>query len=202
MVILGKKYDFCFIHIPKTGGSSVTRWIAWLEGLGGPNGEPNGWQTIYHKIRGSMHEPHPDIPKGYQAFCIVRDPVDRLVSWANMLEIEPSLFERWARSVMKGKAEKPPMELQVPQHHYFEDNDATILIFDKLEEQLFWFFSELGVDKEDMPEFPHCQKGDKNMPTPTVSAKLWRDIVAWDYQAAKIIHSWNRSDAHNLRQID
>lgn len=62
--------DTAFIHIPKTGGTSVFTWLQ--DNIHCIKQGPK--HATIHQYRKSFRD-----PKNY--FCIVRDPVDRLKSW-------------------------------------------------------------------------------------------------------------------------
>ena len=73
-MIINHKRKFIFVHIQKTAGSSITQAL--------------------HQIEGSERIAHPhsminiidmEVYRDYFAFCIVRNPYERLVSWWNMM---------------------------------------------------------------------------------------------------------------------
>ena len=92
-MIINHTYRFIFLHVPKTAGTSITRWLSTLTGwndieLGGTHyGEEI--QAIYGR-RFKLHKHSPamqvrsivgeDIWSNYYKFAVVRDPFDRLVS--------------------------------------------------------------------------------------------------------------------------
>lgn len=76
-MIINKKYKFGFVHIPKTGGTSLTLLLApYLNSKLATSGK--GWQHAFHK--NSMHSKYIKVPKNYWSFCFVRNPWDWLVS--------------------------------------------------------------------------------------------------------------------------
>jgi len=84
-VIVSNKHRFAFIHVPKTGGSSVTAHLARFVDRPKPIGIGHGWQPKHHNV-GRLHShlkdttrwigEHPD--HRVVAFC--RNPFDRAVS--------------------------------------------------------------------------------------------------------------------------
>jgi len=79
-MIIGERYPFAFVHIPKTGGSSITKWLAQLEGKSVPNVGARAWQAAFHN-HGSMHSGAIDEFGGRFCFCFFRDPIERWQSW-------------------------------------------------------------------------------------------------------------------------
>lgn len=85
-----KKFDFdttnqiLFIHIPKTGGTSIASAL-----YGAPKGHP----TLYE-----YYLSNPILTKEYYKFCVVRNPFDRLVStFAHIThnDINPKIKNVW-----------------------------------------------------------------------------------------------------------
>ena len=88
-MILSIKHKFIFIHIPKTGGESITQKLRWhlTKKRRGEDlqdfiywGESNGTDLahIYQDIL-SKYVPE-DMIKTYFKFCIVRNPYNRCYS--------------------------------------------------------------------------------------------------------------------------
>ena len=92
-MIINHTYRFIFLHVPKTAGTSVTRWLSTLTGwndieLGGTHyGEEI--QAIYgRRFKLHKHSPAAQVRaiigeptwSAYYKFAVVRDPFDRLVS--------------------------------------------------------------------------------------------------------------------------
>jgi len=77
-MIVSKKHKFAFVHIPKTGGTSITLMLKPYLGSGPTHGR--GWQKAYHKYE--LHSPlMPFNHMGnYFKFAFVRNPWDWLVS--------------------------------------------------------------------------------------------------------------------------
>jgi hypothetical protein len=88
-MLLSHSHKFAFIHIPKTGGSSVLGALYPYSAKKPKNPkEPNthGWQPRYHYM--GMHVPLDKcrhlIPEDYLIFSFVRNPWDRAASLFNI----------------------------------------------------------------------------------------------------------------------
>ena len=89
-MILSDKHRFVFIHIPKTGGSSVTwnlrKEINNLRGVDIDSVQPKkGWQGLFH-VNGQHsgyleNEAFFREQRGYYSFCFVRNPWSLAFSW-------------------------------------------------------------------------------------------------------------------------
>jgi len=83
-MILVPQLKLAFMHVPKTGGSSITAALMeHLPDLGGEVGSL-GWQCKFH--RGYMHTPYSQLkwwnkPDGWRTFAVVREPFDRMHSY-------------------------------------------------------------------------------------------------------------------------
>jgi len=85
-MIVSHEHKFAFIHVPKTGGSSITAVLAPLANPNADLTEKRGWQPRLHNI-GWLHDTyeqsrkwidaHPD----YLTIAFLRNPFDRLASF-------------------------------------------------------------------------------------------------------------------------
>lgn len=76
-MIINKEHKIIFIHIPRTGGTSIRRLFDF---------PLNGFQNYGHKIKQSMGE---EVYNKYYKFSIVRNPWDRMVSMYHFLRDDP-----------------------------------------------------------------------------------------------------------------
>lgn len=73
-MVINHKHRFLFVHIQKTGGTSVTEALFTVEGT----------RSVGH-AHSMIDTLDPTVYSGYHTFCFVRNPFDRLVSWWNMM---------------------------------------------------------------------------------------------------------------------
>jgi chondroitin 4-sulfotransferase 11 len=74
VMIINHQHRFLFVHIQKTGGTSVTEALGQLEGS-----QQLGYgHSMISSVEASLYD-------GYFVFCFVRNPFERLVSWWNMM---------------------------------------------------------------------------------------------------------------------
>lgn len=81
-MIINHKHKFAFVHIPKTGGTSLTLLLA--PHLDKPPARTKGrsWQGLCHNtgLHSGINKHTADKLKDYFKFTIVRNPYDRLLS--------------------------------------------------------------------------------------------------------------------------
>ena len=67
------------VHVPKTGGSSISEILAPWVNPDASTEERHGWQWAFH--RGGMHAGISGDFADYFEFALVRNPYDRVMSW-------------------------------------------------------------------------------------------------------------------------
>ena len=83
-MLVSHKYKFVFIHIHKNAGTFVTNLLKQVDNdlldiYTNGNGRPNGHQTFEDIQEINIY----DSIKNYTFFCVIRNPLDRLISWYN-----------------------------------------------------------------------------------------------------------------------
>ncbi len=77
-MVIVPRHKLAFVHIPKTGGSSITAALLRVQGLPVP-AEKHGWQTKHHK-RGRLHSGYEHL-EGWTGFTVIRDPLEIVASF-------------------------------------------------------------------------------------------------------------------------
>ena len=152
-----------FIHIPKTGGTSIEThfnmgflYNGWHHGSNKP-------QCLKHDIMRDMKVKFPEECNSYAKFTVVRNPYDRMVSWYFHLKsyVEEDGFDlekdftlsfiEWIETPFKtnytkwslsevGQKDPNPIYLN-PQHTYI-DETVTVLKYENLNSELSEYFGE------------------------------------------------------------
>jgi chondroitin 4-sulfotransferase 11 len=112
-MIINHKYQFIFIHIQKTAGTSITNALYNLP-------ETNNLYHSHSMINLLDDGEYVD----YFKFCFVRNPFDRLLSWYNMI-LKKGFHNDWSKYILENSTnfsefleltdiviEKNPLELQ------------------------------------------------------------------------------------------
>jgi len=129
--------DFVFIHIPKTGGTSIRTAL-------------DLWSTTHHTTAREMRRMHPE-SSGQFYFTVVRNPWDRIVSYAH------SLRGRKRKNVW----DYPNVPLNLtPQVDYVLDEDGTLLVdfigrYETLAEDFETICGKIGIPT---PPLPHLNR--------------------------------------------
>lgn len=146
MIILPEK-NAVFVGIPRTGSMSMSRWLERAF-----RSEGGAGATKYPVE--ALHDWHANLSEaldmsGYPlfrmwSFCVVRNPFDRLVSWAAMSDPDFQIDGMYA--IRKILAEEPT-RWTLPQT-YFTDGISRVFQFEKLEEAVVELRERLGIPDE------------------------------------------------------
>jgi len=142
--MISKEYKTIFIHIPKTAGTSISRFFQ----------EKQISICIQPELHASIHDIKSDFPqayKNYRKFTVVRNPYDRMVSWYFFLKesavlagfdletVFPFNFIKWIENPLN--ADFTNRKLLDPQYTFI-DETVTILKYENLNKELSKFFKE------------------------------------------------------------
>ncbi|MDP0490493.1 MAG: sulfotransferase family 2 domain-containing protein [Verrucomicrobiota bacterium JB023] len=145
---------FCFIHIPKTGGTSIERAFGWYQGN---RGDQDHQTLILKQENGSIED-------DYFVFTYVRNPWSRMVSWY--------------RNVMRDEKKRKRMKMWPRQS--FPSFVAKTIKRNQLPPQWDWVKTrndELGVDF--VGRFEHLQRDFE-----TICGKLEIDTITLPHEVA------------------
>lgn len=148
LVILSDEHRFLFVHIPKTGGTSLT---VLLQPHLNPEGRSSGhgWQSEYHTL-GRLHDglTHALAARyaDYFKFCFVRNPYDWASSaWRNNIAKTDLDFEGYCAAVATRRSELRHAE---PQSSYIQGDSGLLVDFlaryEHYERDLHTIFGRLG----------------------------------------------------------
>lgn len=186
MIILPEK-NTVFVGVPRTGSMSMSRW---LENAFRQEGGAGG--ALYPVE--ALHDWHANLSEsvdnsGYPlfrmwSFAVVRNPYDRLVSWAAMCNPD---FVVDPRAVMSQLLQEEPTRWMLPQT-YFTDGVKQLYRFEKLAEAVIDLRQRLDIP--DSVEFTHEHETeresyrayyDKEL-RDLVYARYADDFAAYDYR--------------------
>jgi len=90
-LILIPKYQLGFVHVPKTGGSSITAALAKFTRVPLPEKDEHGWQSRHHvgPMHATLEESRDRLPAGTFTFGFVRNPWDQALSLHTFLRNDP-----------------------------------------------------------------------------------------------------------------
>ena len=119
------------VHIPKTGGCSIRDTYPFLQ-VNPKAGRPHDPQLIFNELQGE------------EAFCVIRDPIDRLLSTWRFLQKpdDAHVFNETLEEFITGK--EFPFMTQ-PQSRYIHMCDH-LLLFDKLETEVNSLLASKGIE--------------------------------------------------------
>lgn len=192
MVAFSEKYKVAFIHIPRTGGSSVTAallpFLSLREGASVRSVRKvqgkKGWQFPCH-AHGHMHDSYKDGFMGdkYQYFTVVRNPWDRAVSLAKKYTDYGQVGELARNGASRQR------KYAKPQMDWLKGSGGKVwtLRFENLVEDFMLFCRTLKIPFEG--EFPH--ENNENLGN-------YRDHYKSDPMAIQMIGKKYRDDVANL----
>jgi hypothetical protein len=164
-MLVSRNHKFVFIHIPKTGGSSVTAALApYLDDPKPvPADDERGWQLDHHVNR-KMHEPlrklEFELDSDFFVFSFVRNPWTRIVS---------IYYSVRAKECSRGKVQLTARDFKLflrrpdlrahkySQTYYLRDRSGNVRTdfvghFDRLPTGFDVVCSEIGLPYLDLPK--------------------------------------------------
>lgn len=184
-----------FIHIPKTGGETVERYLAQVGSLGffWPKMDQTLFQCTPQHFDVEMMAPL--FPKNYfdYRFAVVRHPLDRVVSEYKMRVRTPfskgrkiPSFEAWFMQVLTIMARKPRvLDNHMNQQFKFVDDTTKVFKFeDGIIENLKQVQQDLGVEF-DFSKNIHRQNSPKDIVIEMSDKTILKiaDLYAEDFEA-------------------
>lgn len=146
-----------FIHIPKTGGSSVKKYFF-------------GKDIIYHKTLTELHHINPNIPEKYQIFSVVRNPYNRVKSIYRHVTKQKNRCKPYGINetisfedfIKDGHFKKStPNNFSLPQTDYLSLNGVLyythIIKFENIQKEIV-NFTKINNITSVMSSFPHLRK--------------------------------------------
>jgi len=169
-MLFSDQYRFIFVHVQKTGGSSVTKALEDVipDALRRPHGKLSGGMNKHIFAVNLQPKFYSSEWRGYFKFAFVRNPWSRLVSWYNMCRSRPGKnrfmrkshwqidsFEHFLTNV-GGRSQR----LLYEQVDYLLDARGRPLLdyvgrFERLNEDFAYICRRLGI----AAELPHANPG-------------------------------------------
>ncbi len=180
------EYSCCFIHIPKTGGTSIERAFGWYQGNRGDQDH----KTLLDKIESGA------IDDSTFVFTFVRNPWDRMVSWyRNVIrdERKRKRLKYSPREKFSTFVEKTINREQfLPQTHWVENPEGHISMnfvgrFENLQSDFDIVCQQVGKELVTLPHEVASKSVDYRefydlKSKQLVSEFYSRDIVEWGYE--------------------
>ena len=178
--MFSRKYDTLFVHIPKTGGQSITEYFLSLENVPWKHGanlkyleivefEPLSFTDQLTTAHFTMAEYkcyyHPKVIDSSIKFAIVRDPLTRAFSEYNYNWADKVSWDEFATKKFIDKIrfyhDNPDIRRHLEPQYIFVDDETEILRFENLEQDFkdFCLRHELPVGK-----LPKRNKGPNKVP--------------------------------------
>ena len=191
--MISHKHKYIFIHIPKTGGSSVEISLLGSEGITNPiplHRLPEKHKQEY-RVGGGKHDQHfplelfeESYQKEYFCFTFVRNPWDMLVSeylWIKKVRFSKSFyadvsFTQFVKLLAKGWA---PAQVwhQLPSTDFINDNMDFIGRFENLQEDFNTICDKIGIPQQTLP---HNNRSDRKHYTEYYDDET-KDMIASKY---------------------
>ena len=178
-MIVSNKHKFVFVHIPKTGGTSMTMMLEphLDEKAKKPMGR--GWQSQFHKhglhsgINSKRYRQYEDFFK----FAIVRNPYDRLCSiWrSGMSGSAKYRFDKFVKICKPGN-------YKVQYNHIYENKKLLvdyIMKYENYDQEVRGFFDKFGLL---CGEIPHKLKTTHRQKRKTELNQELSDIIYRKYR--------------------
>lgn len=141
---------FVFVHIPRTGGTSITNWLMQTFGM--------KLHQIHqqHSGLGSLSSQELEQYSSYWKFTVVRHPVDRLISWHHHSRSNKGIIDYY-----KSLSDE---QFFLNQVDYFILDDGSlwadeILRFENLHQDMERLSQKLGLHSSGMPHINASKSG-------------------------------------------
>ena len=172
--------DCVFIHIPKTGGSSIRNGI-WADRYDGPafGGVPGDW-TAYFKFAFVRH-PAGRLVSAYYDFTQMRNYAGTLDEFMDIVEDETVIFDE--------RRSNTPERIRhhtIPQTHPFNCLDAADFVgrFEAYEEDLRRVLERVGLRDQSIPQIRRTEH------------KAWADVLSSSQKSR--VHAYFKDDFEAL----
>ena len=195
--MISHKHKYIFVHIPKTGGTSIEDCLLSLEGIKKPRvlrKLPTRHKREYHldHKQNQVHSLHRnialDLRRQYFSFLFVRNPYDKVVSEYNWSIVKPklqlsnaSLLEFLHMSDRWDPHHKP---LQVD---FLDEYVDFVGRFENLQEDFNVVCDKIGIPQQKLPHFnatkhKHYTEYYDDETRQIVAEKYAKDIEYFDYE--------------------
>jgi hypothetical protein len=151
-MIISNEHKFVFIHIPKTGGTSMTMMLApHLKGKSSLSQAGRGWQNKFHQngLHGGIKENHYNSFKDFYKFVIIRNPYDRFGSmWRSGMGGSAKFsFDKFVKTFS--------IRAYRPQHDHIYENGKLLvdhmIRYENYKEEVEKFFDKFNLELGEMP---------------------------------------------------
>lgn len=153
-MIVSNKHKFAYVHIQKTGGTSITLMLVPYLDKEPARTQGRGWQALCHKT--GLHSgitPHLNTRyKNHFKFTMVRNPYDRVLSmWRSGFNRAKSSFDDYCNRIKNGGGFRK-------QTSFFTTSDDEVLVdyvarYENYEEEIKKIHEKIGIP---IPlEIPH-----------------------------------------------